>query len=97
MFVFVGRPDQKQWWRNVKADAQVTIDVRGRRVPGVATVHVGCDPDIEQDLAAYVERHPRVGRSIGLPADRPVDPTALARAAASVVSVRIDLEPPAAS
>ena len=97
VFIYVGQPDQKQWWRNVKANPQVTIDVQGQRVPGVATVHRGCDPDIEQDLAAYVDHHPQVARSLGLPAHGPIDRTALARAADRVVAVRIDYQPATAA
>ena len=97
LFVFVGQPNQKQWWRNVQADPRVTIDVRGRRVPGVATVHVGSDPSVAEDLASYIEHRPRVGSALGLPAKGRVDRAALARLAERVVSVRVELVPASAA
>ena len=90
LFVFVGNADQKQWWRNVQADPQVTLDVRGQRVPGMARVAVGADPEVEPDLAAYIERRPRIGRALGVSVKGPLDHASFARATERVVSVRID-------
>lgn len=94
VFILVGHPDHKQWWRNVQADPNVAIAIAGRDVPGRATVHVGDDPEAVRDLLTYIEHRPRAARAVGLPTDRSMDPSALAAAAERAVSVRIDLLQP---
>lgn len=90
LIVFVYQPEKKQWWRNVQADPEVTVEIDGRDVPGRAIVHVGDDPGSVDDLATYVEHHPRVARALGLPIDGSRDRVALAAAATRAVSVRIE-------
>jgi deazaflavin-dependent oxidoreductase (nitroreductase family) len=93
LFVLVGHPEQKQWWRNVRANPEVTVAIGGREVTAHATVHVGDDPQAEDDLATYLEHRPRVARALGLPPERTPDRAGLAAAAEKTVSVRIDLRP----
>jgi deazaflavin-dependent oxidoreductase (nitroreductase family) len=93
LVVFVFRAETKQWWRNVQADPDVTVEVNGHVVPGRAIVHVGDSPETEEDLATYLRHRPRVGRALGLPADRTIDQQALAAAASRAVFVRIELQP----
>jgi membrane protease YdiL (CAAX protease family) len=95
LIILVGRSERKQWWRNVMANPEVTVEVDGREVAGRAIVHVGDDPGAEQDLATYLVHRPRVGRVLDLPPDPMTDHAALARAAERSVSVRIDLQPQA--
>jgi membrane protease YdiL (CAAX protease family) len=92
LYVYVGGADVKQWWRNVMADPKVTVEVDGRDVPALATVHVGRCPDAEKDLLAIVDARPRVAKLLGV-GGPPHDERALARAVERSVSVRFDLLP----
>jgi membrane protease YdiL (CAAX protease family) len=92
LYVYVGGADVKQWWRNVLADPNVTVEVGGRDVPAMATVHVGRCPDAEKDLLAIVDARPRVAKLLGVTGS-PRDEGALARAVERSVSVRFDLLP----
>ena len=93
LLVFVGRPEGKQWWRNVQANPEVTVEVDGQDVPGRATVHASGGPEAEEDLAAYLEHRTRMARSLGLSRDL----AALGAVASGAVTVRIELEPAATS
>ncbi len=92
LLVFVGGPEDKQWWRNVQANPEVTVEVDGQAVPGRATVHASGGPEAEEDLAAYLEHRPRMGRPPGLSGDL----AALGAVASGAVTVRIELDPAAA-
>jgi deazaflavin-dependent oxidoreductase (nitroreductase family) len=96
LFVLVGHPEQKQWWRNVSANPEVTVEIDGHEVPGRATVHVGDDAGAEDDLASYLRHRPRVAHALGLPPNGALDRAALSAAAEQAVSVRIDVQPAAA-
>lgn len=91
MFVLVGHPDTKQWWRNVMANPDVLVEVDGRDVKAHATVHRGPDETAAHDLGVYLEHRPRAARMLGIPAAAEEKPRALAEAASRTVSVRIDL------
>jgi membrane protease YdiL (CAAX protease family) len=93
LYVLVGHPGTKQWWRNVMANPDVLVEVDGHDVPGHATVHTGSDPTAERDLGTYLEQKPRVARSLGVRADQGHEELALADVTARSVSVRIDLVP----
>ena len=90
LFVLVGHPDAKQWWRNVRENPDVLVEVDGRDVAGRAIVHTGADETAERDLGVYLTHRPRVARMLGV-ASTASDRVALASAAARTVSVRIDL------
>jgi hypothetical protein len=91
MFVLVGNHEMKQWWRNVRANPDVLVEVDGRDLPGRATVHAGKDAESAHDLGVYLGHHPRVARSLDVPLDPASAPGALLAAAGRSVSVRIDL------
>jgi deazaflavin-dependent oxidoreductase (nitroreductase family) len=63
LFVLVAHPEQKQWWRNVRAVPDVTVEVAGQDVAGRATVHVGDDQGAEEDLARFLQHRPRAVRA----------------------------------
>ncbi|HEX5588819.1 MAG TPA: nitroreductase/quinone reductase family protein [Candidatus Limnocylindrales bacterium] len=90
LFVLVGNPESKQWWRNVMNHPDVLVEVDGRDVPGRATVHAGADPTAGRDLGVYLEHRPRAARMLGV-LSRGADPAELQRAAERAVTVRIDL------
>lgn len=92
LYVLVGHAEAKQWWRNVQASPEVTVEVDGHDLPGLATVHVGSDEGAGEDLTAYLRHRPRTARALGL---SPQDPKTLNEAAgqAHIVSVRVDLLP----
>lgn len=54
LLIFVGSPERKTWWRNLRGGASVEVRLRGRRLRGRARV--------VDDAAAgtYLERYPRV-------------------------------------
>lgn len=96
LFVLVGHPDTKQWWRNVMANPDVLVEVDGRDVQAHATVHHGSDETAARDLGIYVEHRPRVARMLGIPQGAEEGARAIAEAAARTISVRIDLRAGAA-
>jgi deazaflavin-dependent oxidoreductase (nitroreductase family) len=57
--VFVGRPERKKWWRNLRGGAEVEVRFRGRRLRGQAEV-VGDSAAVE----TYLERYPRARAAI---------------------------------
>jgi deazaflavin-dependent oxidoreductase (nitroreductase family) len=93
VYVLVGQPGQKQWWRNVLANPEISVEVAGHDVPAHATVHVGDDPGAREDLAVYLEHRPRVARALGMDGGEAIDQASLAGVAAQAVSVRIDFQP----
>ena len=93
LYVLVGHPDAKQWWRNVVANPEVLVEVDGHDVTGRATVHAGPDDTAEHDLGVYLEHRPRVARLMGVQSEPGRERESLVDAAARTVSVRIDLVP----
>jgi len=65
--IFVGRPDTKTWWRNFRTDGDIDVLLQRRWVPMTARAVIGAeDPaTIAPLLDAYLERFPRVARSLG--------------------------------
>ena len=97
LFVLVGQPDTKQWWRNVMANPDVLVEVDGHDLPGRATVHTGTDESAVHDLGVYLEHRPGVARSLGAEPGSSDFRDALTAATARTVSVRIDLSPAASA
>ena len=93
--VVVGRAKAKQWWRNVRADPEVDVHLEGSDRHGRATVHDAVDAEAIDDLAVYVTRRPSTAKALGIGPDGLPDRSALAQAASSTVTVRIDLAPAA--
>lgn len=63
--IFVGHPERKRWWRNLRVGAEVEVRLRGRRLRGQA--------DVVEDSAAvetYLDRYPRA-RTVIEAADSP--------------------------
>jgi deazaflavin-dependent oxidoreductase (nitroreductase family) len=63
--IFVGQPEQKRWWRNLRGGAEVEVRLRGRRLRGQA--------EVVEDSAAvetYLDRYPRARKAIEV-ADSP--------------------------
>jgi hypothetical protein len=54
--IFVGHPERKSWWRNLREGAEVEVQLRGRRLRGQATVVA--------DGETYLERYPWARRAI---------------------------------
>jgi deazaflavin-dependent oxidoreductase (nitroreductase family) len=70
--IFVGHPERKKWWRNLRVGAQVEVRLRGRRLRGQA--------EVARDSAAvetYVARYPRARMAI-----EAADPPTFVRVAA---------------
>ena len=63
--IFVGHPEPKKWWRNLRAGAEVEERLRGHRLRGHAEV-------VEDSAAAetYLGRYPRA-RTVIEAADSP--------------------------
>jgi len=57
--IFVGHPERKRWWRNLRVGAEVEVRLRGRRLRGQAEV-------VEGSAAAetYLDRYPRARTAI---------------------------------
>jgi hypothetical protein len=57
--IFIGHPERKRWWRNLRHGAEVEVRLRGRRLTGHA--------EVVQDSAAvstYLDRYPRARTAI---------------------------------
>jgi hypothetical protein len=57
--IFVGDPERKRWWRNLRVGAEVRVRLRGRRLRGQAEV-------VEDGAAleSYLDRYPRARLAI---------------------------------
>jgi F420H(2)-dependent quinone reductase len=91
VWVLVGRPESKTWWRNLRSPADVDLWLAGERARARAGAVVGDEqPDeARRGLATYLAGMPRAARAIGL--TDPPDPAALAAKAQYVVLVRAEL------
>ena len=58
LVVFVGHPERKSWWRNLRGGAQVEVRLRGGRLCGNAIVTDG------EAAGSYLERYPRARAAI---------------------------------
>ena len=52
--IFVGHPERKRWWRNVRGGAEVEVRLRGRRLRGHAEV-----VEAAAAVESYLVRYPR--------------------------------------
>ena len=86
----VGRPDQKNWWRNFTEPRPLEIVSGRRRVQGSAVVVPGTSGWGQRLAADYLMAHRGAAKRAGLPpmekGERPA-PEALAAAAATLVFV----------
>jgi deazaflavin-dependent oxidoreductase (nitroreductase family) len=57
--IFVGHPERKRWWRNLRVGAEVEVRLRGRRVRGQAEVVEG-----SAAVETYLDRYPRARAAI---------------------------------
>jgi hypothetical protein len=93
VWIVVGQPRTKRWWRALATPAEVTLWLAGERVHGRGVAVDGASQPAEarRGLAAYLDRMPAAARAFGI-TDRH-DPGRLAAAAARVLLVRVDLHP----
>lgn len=59
LLVFVGMHEEKQWWRNLRGGAQVTVRVRGHEEARDAELLTGDRSALAEPLAAYLRRFPK--------------------------------------
>jgi F420H(2)-dependent quinone reductase len=92
-WIFVGQPEHKSWWRNLRTPAEVTLWLAGEEIRAQAVAVEGSRrPDeARRGLAEYLAGFPLARRSLGV-RDRS-DPHQLSDAAARAVLVRVDLQP----
>lgn len=64
LLVFVGMHEQKQWWRNVRGGAQVTVRVRGHEELRDAELLTGDRQSLAEPLAVYLRRFPKAGDAV---------------------------------
>ncbi len=64
LVVLVGDAPAKQWWRNLRAGAQVEVRLRGVLQRGHATVVTGDSGDTDALLATYLARFPRAAGAV---------------------------------
>jgi deazaflavin-dependent oxidoreductase (nitroreductase family) len=69
IWVLVGRPERKTWWRNLQAETPIHFRHRGKELAGTARAFRGeTDPStIEGGLRAYLRRFPGAARLLGIP------------------------------
>jgi len=93
VWVLVGKAEDKTWWHNLQAPADVDLWLAGERHRARAVAVVGAEEPAEarRCLTAYLARRPSAARTVGLAS--PADPDAVGEAAARAVLVRADLAP----
>ena len=52
--IFVGHPERKRWWRNLRGGAEVEVRLRGRHLMGHGAV-----VDDRAAVGTYLDRYPR--------------------------------------
>jgi F420H(2)-dependent quinone reductase len=52
--IFVGHPERKKWWRNLRGGAEVEVRLRGRHLMGHGAV-----VDDRAAVGTYLDRYPR--------------------------------------
>jgi hypothetical protein len=57
--IFVGHPERKTWWRNLRGGAEVEVRLRGQRLRGHAQI-VGNSRAVD----SYVDRYPRARTAV---------------------------------
>ena len=98
VWVLVGHAEQKTWWHNLRAPADVDLWLAGERIRARAMVISGRQQRAAcaAGLAAYLAALPRAASSLGLPED--FGQAALSDLAERTVLVRADvLGPPSGS
>ena len=68
LYVYVGLPDRKTWWRNLREPQQVRVVAAGREFSATARL---LDPvtrpeEVRTGLRAYARTFPRVFRRLGM-------------------------------
>ena len=68
VWIVVGQPRGKTWWRNLAAPAEVTLWLAGQRVHGRAVAVEGASQPAEarRGLLAYLDRMPAAARAFGI-------------------------------
>jgi hypothetical protein len=94
VWVLVGAPDRKTWWRNLRTPAEVDLWLAGERVRARAVAIEGAQQAaaVAAGLGVYLAAVPRAASAVGVPAG--AGPAALARAARRAVLVRADVVDP---
>lgn len=64
LLIFVGMHEQKQWWRNLRGGARVTVRVRGREERRDAELLTGDRQSLAEPLAVYLRRFPKAGDAV---------------------------------
>ena len=93
VWIVVGQPQHKTWWRNLARPAPVTLWLAGQQVHGRGVVVEGAAQPAEarRGLLAYLDRMPAAARAFDV--GDPADPAQVAAAAARALLVRVDLDP----
>lgn len=82
-----------RWWKNLRWDAPVAVEIKRQRFEGVAEAITDDQPAIALGLLALLWEHPSIARGYHIPLDAKglPDPVAVRRVARFVVMVRIQL------
>ncbi len=95
IYIVPGMPERKTWWRNLRGGQPVRLRIAGKTVDAHAeTIDAQSDPVLAaRVLAQYFRRFPPSARQHNVPmsSDGAFAPADLARAAQSMVLVRVDV------
>jgi hypothetical protein len=94
VWVLVGAPGRKTWWRNLRTPAEVDLWLAGERVRARAVAIEGARQPAAAaaGLGVYLAAVPRAASTVGVLPD--AGPAALAQAAQRAVLVRADVADP---
>ena len=97
IYILPGMPEQKTWWRNLKAGAPVRVTLAGQTVAGSGKL---LEPESELETIVkgfdlYLQRFPALAKSFQVGSDTTgqFNDGDLRAACAGLVMVRVDLSP----
>ncbi len=95
LYIIVGMPEQKTWWRNLRGGAPVQVTLRGKTRPGYALL---LQPDTDREamvrgMELYLGRFPSMaGRhQVQRESDGRLNAADLERAATRVRMIRVEV------
>jgi len=90
LWIYVGDPGEKTWWRNLVPEGRVEVLLRRRlrNGRGLALSHDAAPEAVEEGLRRYVDRFPGTARRLRIP----TEDDAIAPTAAGTIIVRVTLE-----
>ena len=96
IYIIVGMPEKKTWWRNLRRGSTVHLLLMGKGTPGYAVVLEGEDDiqTITKALNLYLRRFPAAAKKRGIRVDEDgsFNQDDVRQSASTTVVVRVELD-----